>query len=335
MSLLDELRRAAPGEFGSFQLMGEDLALLTGRELCAAAARYRDELATLPPDIRGRFEGEQRALADEAQRWLRRYNRSVHTRLAGYLALGFRLRFAYPWPVVATLGICQVLGGLARSHLYGLIGAAVGRLRYATLESLAEAADDVLRRTNRGIFADSVPTVLYALRASELDRRGDPLGRALLDGPLPLLMDEESRAVARGLVDGLAEPDPSRRFARLAELTWRHFDREQAVFSHHLGVARAGAALERATGWALRMTALREVPAPAVVATRRGRRMVFRPYRLPSDFDLRDHGARVREFGRAFVDSVTGAIRDYRVAVAYVVRRFDRRGRSPATAYDQ
>ncbi|HWM88049.1 MAG TPA: hypothetical protein VNO33_19485 [Kofleriaceae bacterium] len=335
MPLLAPLRRVADRAIDSFQLMGEELTLVTGRELAEAADRYRSELDSLPAPLRGRFEAEQRALADDAHAWLRKYNRSVHTRLGGYLALGFRMQFAYPWPVVAALGICQVMDGMARARVYGLIGAAAGRLRYRPLEAAAEAADDVLRRTNRGIFADSVPTVLYALRASELDRRGDPLGRALLDGPLPPLMDEESRAVARGLVDGLAEPDPSRRFERLAQLTWRHFDREQAVFSHHLGVARAGAALERATGWALRMTALREVPAPAVVATRRGRRMVFRPYRLPSDFDLRDHGARVREFGRAFVDSVTGAIRDYRVAVAYVVRRFDRRGRSPATAYDQ
>jgi hypothetical protein len=100
-------------------------------------------------------------------------------------------------------------------------------------------------------------------------------------------------------------------------------------------VTRAGARLERPSGWARRMTQLREVPAPSVEMTRRGRRLRFRPYRLPADFDLRDHGTRVREFSRAFVTSVTRSLDDYRVAVGYVVRRFDRRGRSPATAYDQ
>jgi len=261
MTLSDQVRRVAPGELGSFQLMGEDLVLVTGRELVAAAERYRDELAALPAALGARLEAEQRALADEALRWLRRYNRSVHTRIGGYLALGFRLRFAYPWPVVATLGICQVLGGLARSHVYGLLGAAAGRLRFRQLESMAEVADDVLRRTNRGIFADSVPTVLYAMRAAELVRLGDPLGRALVDGPLPPLFDEESREIARGLVDGLGEPDPARRFEALGALTHRHFDREQAVFTHHMGASRAAVALPAATGWALRMTSFPAVPA--------------------------------------------------------------------------
>jgi hypothetical protein len=341
MPLLDPLRRVVTGgAMDSFQLMGEELTLVTGRELALAAERYHSELAALPAELRDRFEAEQRSLADEAHAWLRKYNRNVHTRLAGYLAVGFRMQFVYPWPVVAALGICQVMDGMVRSRVYGLIGAAAARLRAdATtgfrLDAAAEAADDVLRRTNRGIFADSVPTVLYALRAAELERAGDPLGRALVDGPLPLLMDEESRQLMRDLGTGLAEREPGRRFAALTELTARHFDREQAVFTHHLGVTRAGARLERPSGWARRMTELREVPAPSVEMTRRGRRLRFRPYRLPADFDLRDHGTRVREFSRAFVTSVTRSLDDYRVAVGYVVRRFDRRGRSPATAYDQ
>lgn len=333
--LVDSLRRVADGALDSFQLMGEELTLVTGRELALAGERYASELAALPATLRARFEDEQRSLADEAHSWLRKYNRSVHTRLAGYLAIGFRMRFAYPWPVVAALGICQVMEGMARSRFYGLIGAVAGRLRYGALEAAAEAADDVLRRTNRGIFADSVPTVLYALRAAELDRSGDPLGRALLDGPLPPLMDEESREVARGIASGLAEPDPARRFAALGALTARHFDREQAVFTHHLGEARAGCARPRPTGLALRMTALRAVPAPAVVATWRGRSVRFRPYALPANFDLRDHAMRVREFGRAFVTPVTRDLADYRAAVAYVVAHFDRRGRAPVTDYDR
>ncbi|HLU66994.1 MAG TPA: hypothetical protein VKZ63_12000 [Kofleriaceae bacterium] len=333
--LLDPLRRAPDAATAeSFQLMGEDLVLVTGRDLLAAAERYADELGRVPAPLRERFEAEQRALAAEAHTWLRRYNRSVHTRLAGYLALGFRARFAYPWPVVAMLGICQVMGGFVRSRLYGLVGAAAGRLRYARLEELAEATDDVLRRTNRGIFADSVPTVLYALRAAELSAGGDPLGRALLDGPLPPLFDEETRALADALVAGLAERDPARRFRALSALTRRHFAREQAIFTHHMGGARGGATPPPVRGWLARMTGLRELPAPAVVRTRRGPRVEFRPYLLPVGFDMRDHDARVRELARAFVDPVTGSIDDYLTAVAYVARRFDRRRRPLATAYD-
>lgn len=337
MPLLSSLRRVGAGAaIDSFQLMGEELTLVTGRDLAAAAEHYARELDALPADLRGRFEDEQRSLADQAHAWLRRYNRTVHTRVAGYLALGFRMRFAYPWPVVAVLGISQVMDGMARSRIFGLVGAAAGRLRYRALAAAAEGADEVLRRTNRGIFADSVPTVLYALRAAELEQAGDPLGRALADGPLPPIMDEESRGVVRGLMDGLAEPDPARRFAALGQLTARHFDREQAVFTHHMGAAREarGAPLARPTGWAARMTALREVPAPSVESTWRGRRVRFRSYRLPAGFDLRDHAVRVREFARAYVSPVTASLDDYRAAVAYVVRRFDRKRRAPATAYD-
>src|SRR5262245_4853914 len=102
MGLIDAVRATQPGRrIDSFQLMGEDLWLATGRDLVRAAERYRDELARVPIELRERFEEEQRALAVEANEWLRKYNRSVHTRVAGYLALGFRMDFAYPWPVVA------------------------------------------------------------------------------------------------------------------------------------------------------------------------------------------------------------------------------------------
>ena len=333
--LLAPLRRALPGAAAeSFQLMGEDLILVTGSDLQAAAERYESELARIPAELRERLEREQRQFAGEAHGWLRRYNRNVHTRLAGYLSLGFRMRFAYPWPVVAMIGICQVLGGFSRARFYGLVGAAAGRLRYRRLEELAEATDDIMRRTNRGIFADSVPTVLYALRAADLVAAGDPLGRALLDGPLPPVFDEESRALAAELASGLAVADPARRFDALAALTLRHFAREQAIFSHHMGAARAGAPTP-ATGWAARMTGLRELPAPVVVRGRRRAPVVdFRPFRLPPGFDMRDHEARVRELGRAFVRPITGSVADYRAAVGYVVRRFDRRRRPAVTAYD-
>src|SRR5262249_35946917 len=177
------------------ELMGEDLAVIGGADLAAAGAEYEREIARLPPALRPRFVEEQQKLAHEAHAFLRKYNRSVMTRLDGYLAIGRRCDFEYPWPVVAMLGICQVLTGLVRNRVYGLLGRTVGQLGFRVLEQLAEGTEDVLRRTNRGIFADSTPTVLLGMSAHALRTRGErELADALLSGPLPPLMDDESRA---------------------------------------------------------------------------------------------------------------------------------------------
>ena len=55
--------------------------------------------------------------------------------------------------------------------------------------------------------------------------------------------------------------------------------------------------------------------------------MAFRPFRLPPDFDVRDHPARVRALGDAFVARVVRSLDAYRASVTYVARRFDRRDR--------
>jgi hypothetical protein len=324
MTLTGELALAlGRQEARSFELMGEGLALLTGPRLGRAAAVYAAELERVPAALRGEFEQEQQRIVAEAHTWLRRYNRSVHTRLRGYLALGRSCGFSYPWPVVAMLGICQVMSGLARSHAYALVGIAARRLRFPALEELAEGTEDVLRRTNRGIFADSVPTVLYALRCAELSAGGRPeLAGALLDGPLPPIMDEESRAIARELAARAGEPESPECFRSLAALTREHFAREQQIFTHHIGVGSGRP--PDARGLVARLVALTEVPAPAVVATARGREFRFRRFRLPPGFDVRDHEARVEAFARAFVDSVTASEEDYRAAVAYVEHRFGR-----------
>jgi hypothetical protein len=316
--------RGAPAR--SFQLMGEDLALIAGAHLQRAGDSYREQLERLAPAMREPFEREQASLLREAHGLLVRHNRSVHGRLAGYLEMGRRCRFEYPWPVVAMLGISQVLGGFARARAWGLVGPAATRLGYAGLERLAEATDDVLRRTNRGIFADSVPTVLLGLRAHALRERGQlELAEALLDGPLPPVLDEEARAIARGLYGGLAIADRRGRFAALSALTLRHFDREQAIFSHHLGPAprSRNESASRGAGALLgRLLEMRAVPAPVVERGLFGRRLTFRPFPLPAGFDIREHGPRVDVFGRAFVSSVTLDEEDYATAVRYVARRF-------------
>src|SRR5262249_20739096 len=145
----------------------------------------------VPAALRGRVEEELTALQRDAHRFVRKYNRSVHHRLAGYVELGRRCRFAYPWPVVAILGIEQGMEGMRQNRMYGLVGEAARRLGWAALAQLTDGSEDVLRRTNRGIFADSVPTVLLALRADELRRAGEAaLAEALVEGPLPPTFDE-------------------------------------------------------------------------------------------------------------------------------------------------
>jgi len=310
----------------SFQAFGEDLTLLPGARLAELADDYRRALGAVPDRLRARFEAEQAAAQAEAHRWLRRYNRSLFRRIQGYIALGERSGWDYPWPVVAVLGLCQVIAGLRKNRWYGALGVAMARMRgpLGRMEEIIDLSDDVLRRTNRGIFADSVPTVLYALHAREVAAQEPALGAALLDGPLPPLMDDEARALARGLVDGLALADPGARFAALAALTLRHFDREQAIFTHQLGPPRpqrppAG----RAAALLGRVFTVTSVPAPAVV----GGRLIFRDHALPPGFDMHDHAARVREFGRAFVTSVTGSRADYAVARDWVRGRFPRPSR--------
>lgn len=322
--LIDALRRRLDDpDAHSFQLLGEDVLALTGGDLSEAAAAWRAALERVAAPLRARVEEELAALQRDAHRFVRRYNVSVHARVAGYVELGRRCRFAYPWPVVAILGIEQVLEGMRHNRLYGLVGDAARRLGWRALARLTDGSEDVLRRTNRAIFADSAPTVLFALRAHALRSGGDePLARALLDGPLPPTFDGECRALARSLYEGLALGDGEERFAALARLTERHFAREQAIFTYQIGPAPA-----RAQPLVLRhLLAIRSVPAPVVA----GGRVRLAPYALPSGFDLRDHTARVALFGRAFVDAVTRTRADYRVAVAHVVRRWGRAGERPS-----
>ncbi len=326
MLLLDALRRRlADSDAASFQLMGEDLALLSGSELQAAASAYASELERLPANLREPFEREQTALAGEAHQFLRRYNRSVHTRLSGYLEIGRRCQFQYPWPVVAMLGICQVLTGIGRNRVYGLLGPTARLLGVRMLEQMVESTEDVLRRTNRGIFADSVPTVMLALRVHALrDQREHALADALLDGPLPLLMDRESQHLARALTGGLAIANGAQRFATLSQLTLTHFAREQAIFTYHMGAPGA-----REPALVKRLSSVRAVPAPVVTRNLLGRRLTFKPFAMPAGFDMRDHDTRVREFGRAYVTSVTGDLDDYRCATDYIIRRFGKPGERP------
>lgn len=301
MSLISALRaRLGDPTASSFQLMGEDLQLLTLADVQAAVAG-----STVPPEV----AAEEAALAEEAHRWLKKYNRSLYGRIAGYLELGKHCAFRYPWPVVAILGIVQVISGMDRARLYGLAGRVAARLGRDWYEKLGDGSEDVLRRTNRGIFADSVPTVLRALRAEALAKAGKPaLADALIDGRGALLWDEESRLLCRAIFDGLMLPDEAARFHALSAATLRHFAREQAIFTHHI------ASKNRSR----KLPAAKSLPAPVIT----GKKLAFAPFPLPRGFDIRDHAARVEVFGRAFVTSVTGSLADYRVATAWVRARF-------------
>jgi hypothetical protein len=322
-TMLIEAIKARLGEraAGSFQLMGEDLALIGVGELRAALDASEAALGQLEPRIRRDVIAEEAAHATEAHAWLVKHNRSVHGRIAGYLALGRRCDFAYPWPVVAILGICQVIAAMNQNRMYAIAGRAAARLGWSRYERIADRSDDVLRRTNRGIFADSVPTVLRVLRAAELERKGRPqIAAAILDGVAAPLWDGELRRLAHLIRDGLAISDERDRFHALAAATLHHFDREQAIFTHHMGGSRTTAPDREGA------LAIKQIVAPAIERTRRGeRRLVFRPYRLPAGFDMRGHAGRVRELGKAFVVSVTADLDDYATARDWVTARFDRR----------
>lgn len=280
--------------------MGEDLQLLTLADLRAALADIR-----VTPEV----VTEEAALATEAHRWLKKYNRSLHGRVAGYLELGKRCAFRYPWPVIAILGIVQVMSGMDRARIYGLAGRIASRLGHDSIEKLGDGSEDILRRTNRGIFADSVPTVLRALRAEELARGGNrPLADALVEGHGALLWDDESRTLCRAIFEGLLIDEEPRRFRALSDATLRHFSREQAIFTHHI------ASKNRSR----KLPAAKSLPAPRIEK----HELVFKAYKLPAGFDFRDHEARVEVFGRAFVSSVTGSLGDYRIATAWVRKKF-------------
>jgi len=333
--LIDALRaRLGEPDAPSFRLMGEDLALLTVEDVRAATEA---QVAAIPPELRAELFAEEATLAAEAHRWLRKYNRSLYGRVAGYLELGERIAFRYPWPVVAILGIVQVLGGMDRARVYGLVGRAASRVgslashvgalasrmevfsRFGTIandavtkldtyERLGDGSEDVLRRTNRGIFADSVPLVLRALRAEQLMRAGKPeLATGLLEGAAAVLWDRDSTALCTAIAEGLVLDDEAAQFGWLALTTISHFGREQQIFTHHI-----------ASKSRRKLPSAKAVPAPVVEEGS----LVFKPFSLPEGFDFRDHEARVEAFSQAFVMSVTGSLADYRVATAYVKNRF-------------
>jgi hypothetical protein len=297
----------------SFELSGGDaLTGLTGAAWAAAANAYQAGLAKLPAALRSEFERRQAEILDEAYRFVHKHNRSVHARVAGYIELGQRCQFEYPWPVVAVVGICQAWEAVGQNRLRAFWGSALARLGQKSAQLVSDATDDVLRRTNRGIFADSVPTVLYALAAH--GEKDSELSRAFLDGPLPPIFDEESRDLMRRIVTGLKISDSAARFRNLADLTLHHFGREQAIFTYQMN---ARPKPKKATLLS-RLGRLQRVSAPVIVdGTLR-----FRPYKLPADFDVRDHAARVEHFGRAFVTSITASRADYEAAQRYVLERF-------------
>jgi hypothetical protein len=288
----------------SFRLANDDLIALTRADVFGDTGLDAAVVA------------EERALATTAHAWVTKHNRSLAARIAGYVALGDACAWLYPWPTVAILGLVQVSSGLARARLYGLAGMVAERLGRPRLARLGDVSEDVLRRTNRGIFADSVPTVLRALRARELARDGrGALADAVVRGDAALALDDESQALCRAIADGLAIGDARERFAALAATTLSHFGREQAIFTYQMGARAADAGRRKPLG------AVATLPAPAIV----NGSLRFTAYPLPPGFDIRDHAPRVAVFGRAFVTSVTRSAQDYAIATAWVRARFGRR----------
>jgi hypothetical protein len=304
----------------SFRLMGEDLVALSPDRLRHLADEYDAELERhVPPSLHDAVREERTDIAREAHELLSRYNTSIHTRVRGYVALGQRLDFEYPWPVVAVLGITQVMRTLHTVHLLGLAGSALERVGHTRLTETVERTDDVLKRTNRCIFADSVPTVTFALRCHSLRREGRAdVAQALLAGPRMPWMDGEAVGIATRLYEGLAVADPEERFRCLSDLTLTHFAREQAILSFHMGVRVSSSPPRPRKSWVARMLDPKSVYAPRI----RNHTLELAPFPLPDGFEMKNHERRVAVFGEAFVTSITRERHEYEVARDWVVGRF-------------
>jgi hypothetical protein len=327
-TLSERLAQRLPGA-KSFALMGEALLLISGDDLTAAAQAWQRELdERVPTAMHPAFVREQANVAREAHAWMRRYNVSLHDRIRGYLELAERLEHHYPWPIVAILGLVEVRSTLTRLGALTAGSPLLARIGRPRVARIVDRTLDALRRTNRGIFADSVPLILYALHIRQLERDGQlELARALAEGPLPPLWDATQKLVLARLLAGLAEPEPERRFRALAELTLEQFEREQQVFTHHLvGDPPAtdkpankppSKPLGGPAAWLQRWLAPPAVNAPRIEGSAGARRLVFAPTPLPPGFDLRDHGARVELFSDLFVRSVLGSRADYEAAARW------------------
>jgi hypothetical protein len=146
------------------------------------------------------------------------------------------------------------------------------------------------------------------LRAEQLWRAGRPeIAGGLLEGAAAVLWDRDCTSLCTAITEGLVLDDEAERFRWLALTTISHFGREQQIFTHHIA-SKSRRKLPSATS----------VPAPVI----ENGRLVFKPFALPEGFDFRDHDARVEQFARAFVMSVTGSPAEYAVARDYVKNRF-------------
>jgi hypothetical protein len=314
MPLNHALRRAfEPADASSFRLSSDELWLVTGADLKKAADEYDQAMSKVKPDLRKRLVDEHVELATATWKWLRKFNVSMEERMAGYSALGRAFAWEYPWPAVAVFGTLAMRTGLRQSEALRLAGSAV-----RPVLEVGDWMQDVLRRTTRGVFADSIPAALWALRCHCLRQAGESMvADALLDGPLPPAMDDENLSVMRNLDATLKLENAEQRFSALTDMSMKQFDRDQAVFTGALGSMRNGR-LPSWEPWRVRFTRMKKVEAPVI----RGEKLVLEPFALPRDFEVRNHGQRTELFGQAFVSSITGSIKDFKVAVADVSKRF-------------
>jgi hypothetical protein len=318
MPLTDAMKRSLePADASSFRLSSDELWLVTGADLKKAADEYEKAMSQVKPDLRKRVVDEHLELATASWKWLRKHNVSLEERLAGYSAMGRAFGWEYPWPAVAVLSTLTLRTGLRRSEAMRAAGLAV-----RPVLEVGDWLQDVLRRSNRGMFADAIPTALWALRCHGLRQKGEGMvAEALLDGPLPPAMDEECRSVIRNLDASLRLESAQERFVALTNMTSKQLDREQAVITAALGSMRNGRNPSWEP-WRLRFTRMKKVEAPVV----RGGKVVFEDFALPKEFEVRSHGERLAVFEKAYLKPLTGSIADFKVAAAEVARRFPPKG---------
>jgi hypothetical protein len=305
----------------SFRVVGDDFYGLTFADLREAAAACDEAVRAVPEHSRDAVVRQHEAHAREVHVVLRSAGRDVYCRARGYLAVARRTGSEVIWPTIAALGVSQILDSARTFRAVSLVGEWACALGYDGLSELSAAIDDAVRRANRVIFADSIATSLVALRCVALRRRGlTEVADALLVGPPPPTMDEQSWGTVRALDEAARIDDGAERFRLLRDLAFEEFEREQAALTYHLDGTFE---LRGAPDWVRKRLRLRSAIVPAIEGARGRRRLVFTKHPLPEDFDFSDHRARVDGPGRAFFDAATHTEDDFREVVAYVLRRFE------------
>ncbi|MBW4502841.1 MAG: hypothetical protein KME57_25570 [Scytonema hyalinum WJT4-NPBG1] len=297
-----------------------NLFVIAGANPHGAVAKYDAHLERIRPDIRAYVLEEHSKIISEYEAFLEDYNRTFDTRLCGYLYLGAMYNFDYAWPIAAVFGLQRDVRKYKNvARFYGLIGDLARHVfKYGKLEELANQLDQVLLQTDNAIFHDSVLMMLISLRCHWLRSEGaETLAEGVLKVPL-IGMDEQILDFCYRFYEGLAAPEAEERFSLFRPIMVDYIAREQSILTYHLEnffSESKNLCLTKV------LTQISTVSSPVIQRKRDHCQLVFKPYKMPRDFDVFSHNQRVQEFTKA-LEPLTRSYPDYRAAVDFVHKQF-------------